>query len=55
VSLLFKACGSESEVIKMIRRAVGAIVFQGNQFLIVHKTTINTLDGKQKRKESGIL
>ncbi|WP_409370497.1 NUDIX domain-containing protein [Lysinibacillus sp. 38-6] len=34
----------------MIRKAVGAIVFQGNQFLIVHKTTINTLDGKQKRK-----
>lgn len=50
MSLLFKAYGSESEVIEMIRRAVGAIVFQGNKFLIVHKTTINTLDGKQKRK-----
>ncbi|WP_432363825.1 NUDIX domain-containing protein [Sporosarcina sp. UB5] len=31
----------------MLRRAVGAIVFQGNKFLIVHKTNINTLEGKQ--------
>ncbi|RPF50409.1 NUDIX domain-containing protein [Aquisalibacillus elongatus] len=31
----------------MIRKAVGAIVFQGNKFLIVHKTKINTNKGKQ--------
>ncbi|WP_053365729.1 NUDIX domain-containing protein [Bacillus sp. FJAT-27245] len=34
----------------MIRRAVGAIVFQGNKFLIVKKTKINTLEGKQTIK-----
>ncbi|GGA24476.1 NUDIX domain-containing protein [Psychrobacillus lasiicapitis] len=34
----------------MLRRAVGAIVFQGNKFLIVHKTNINTLEGKQSVK-----
>ncbi|KGX83201.1 NUDIX domain-containing protein [Pontibacillus marinus] len=31
----------------MIRKAVGAIVFQGNQFLIIHKTKINTNEGKE--------
>lgn len=31
----------------MLRRAVGAIVFCGNKYLIVHKTNINTLEGKQ--------
>ncbi|MFJ7666914.1 NUDIX domain-containing protein [Lysinibacillus sp. NPDC097195] len=31
----------------MIRTAVGAIVFHGNKFLIVQKTSINTLKGRQ--------
>lgn len=31
----------------MIRKAVGAIVYQKDKFLVVHKTNINTLDGKQ--------
>ncbi len=31
----------------MIRKAVGAIVFQGNSFLIVHKIKINTKLGKE--------
>ncbi|MEH7390989.1 NUDIX hydrolase [Bacillus sp. JJ1474] len=34
----------------MIRKAVGAIVFQKNQFLIAHKVSINTNKGKQKIK-----
>lgn len=34
----------------MIRKAVGAIVFQNNKFLIIHKTKINTNKGKQKIK-----
>ncbi|WP_108670405.1 NUDIX domain-containing protein [Peribacillus acanthi] len=34
----------------MIRRAVGAIIFQENKFLIVHKTKINTIVGKQSIK-----
>ncbi len=41
---------SEREVIEMLRRAVGAIVFHGNKFLIVHKSNINTLEGKQMIK-----
>ncbi|MFJ8063686.1 NUDIX domain-containing protein [Psychrobacillus sp. NPDC096426] len=31
----------------MIRKAVGAIVFNRNKFLVVCKTTINTSEGKQ--------
>lgn len=31
----------------MIRQAVGAIVFQCNKFLIIHKTKINTKEGKE--------
>ena len=31
----------------MIRKAVGAIVFQKDKFLVVHKTNINTMNGKQ--------
>ncbi|WP_026907270.1 NUDIX hydrolase [Paucisalibacillus globulus] len=31
----------------MIRKAVGAIVYQGDKLLIVHKTNINTGKGKQ--------
>lgn len=31
----------------MIRKAVGAIVFQGERFLIVHKTNIHTKTGKK--------
>lgn len=31
----------------MIRKAVGAIVYQKDKFLVVHKTNINTIDGKQ--------
>ncbi|MFJ5771660.1 NUDIX domain-containing protein [Psychrobacillus sp. NPDC093180] len=34
----------------MLRRAVGAVVFQGNKFLIVHKSNINTLEGKRNIK-----
>ncbi|WP_042150478.1 NUDIX domain-containing protein [Paucisalibacillus sp. EB02] len=34
----------------MIRKAVGAIVFQGDKLLIVHKTKINTKEGKQSIK-----
>lgn len=32
---------------RMIRKAVGAIVFQGDYILLVHKTNINTHNGKQ--------
>jgi len=32
----------------MIRKAVGAIVFQRDKLLVVHKTKINTKKGKQK-------
>ena len=32
----------------MIRKAVGAIIFQKDKFLVVHKTNINTTEGKQK-------
>lgn len=31
----------------MIRKAVGAIVYQKDKFLVVHKTNINTIEGKQ--------
>lgn len=31
----------------MIRKAVGAIVYQEDKFLVVHKTNINTIEGKQ--------
>ncbi|MFT4416415.1 NUDIX hydrolase [Fredinandcohnia humi] len=31
----------------MIRQAVGAIVYQEDRFLVVHKTKINTTEGKQ--------
>ena len=31
----------------MIRKAVGAIVFQHNKYLIVNKTKINTIEGKE--------
>ena len=31
----------------MIRKAVGAIVFQHNKYLIVNKTKINTNEGKE--------
>jgi putative (di)nucleoside polyphosphate hydrolase len=34
----------------MIRKAVGAIVFQNNEFLIIHKTKINTNKGKRNIK-----
>ncbi|UCZ55108.1 NUDIX hydrolase [Bacillus shivajii] len=34
----------------MIRKAVGAIVFQKNKFLLVHKTKVNTLEGKRTVK-----
>ncbi|MGM7684808.1 NUDIX domain-containing protein [Cytobacillus sp. Hm23] len=34
----------------MIRNAIGAIVYQGNKFLIVRKTNINTIKGKQNIK-----
>ncbi|RXJ04340.1 NUDIX hydrolase [Anaerobacillus alkaliphilus] len=34
----------------MIRKAVGAIVFQGNSFLIVNKTKINSKLGKETIK-----
>ncbi|RSD28423.1 NUDIX domain-containing protein [Mesobacillus subterraneus] len=34
----------------MIRKAVGAIVFQGDRCLIVHKTNINTVNGKHRIK-----
>ncbi|MFE8699729.1 NUDIX domain-containing protein [Cytobacillus sp. FJAT-54145] len=31
----------------MMRKAVGAIVFQANQFLLINKTKINTNEGKE--------
>ncbi|MFS1515411.1 NUDIX domain-containing protein [Bacillus sp. SCS-151] len=34
----------------MIRKSIGAIVYQGNKFLIVQKTNINTLQGIQNIK-----
>ncbi|WP_026021775.1 NUDIX hydrolase [Bacillus timonensis] len=34
----------------MIRQAVGAIVMKDNQFLLAHKTKINTLTGSEKIK-----
>lgn len=34
----------------MIRKAVGAIVFKGNKFLIINKTKINTNQGKENIK-----
>ncbi|GGE85327.1 NUDIX domain-containing protein [Priestia taiwanensis] len=35
----------------MIRQAVGAIVEQGDTFLLICKTTINTITGKERIKE----
>jgi putative (di)nucleoside polyphosphate hydrolase len=34
----------------MIRKAIGAIVYQGNKYLIAQKTKINTFEGKQSIK-----
>ncbi|AST94447.1 MULTISPECIES: NUDIX domain-containing protein [Sutcliffiella] len=34
----------------MIRNAVGAIVYKGEKFLLVHKTKINTKEGKENIK-----
>jgi len=34
-------------VIEVIRKAIGAIVFQGTKFLMVQKSHITTLEGKQ--------